>query len=362
MAPAGISANEMRAKMLPLDTYRERLATTEPISTVPFETHGAQTNTATLSMDADWSANLDNLGDTDEIPVTIRVGRREHPMSKSAVLTLASDAKLQGALLKNTPARLIEPIINWKLQNGPERAGERQLMVHNDRVVAITKPSIVPFSNVRLLDSVAEGLQDKFGPDLLVDYKSAHSLRNSTARIVVPDALREPRDNDPWSIGIELANSLTGEHATELSGYAFRWWCTNGCTTDHGSGKWNRRASSQNPDDVYAWAKDQIDGILEGLDEEFEKLSEAANTPLNGEVNDVMRDAFSRYEVPLAAREGIISNMVDSDDLTLYGLQAAITQAANDPDRTPAQVSTLLRAGGGLIHDTERCDSCHRAM
>jgi hypothetical protein len=361
-----VTANDMRDKLLTLDQYREKLAVDEPVECHAFSTNTSSGNTGRFHLGTDWAAGLKDKADSDPVEATFSIGRRDHQLTKGAIVTALSGVKIQGGLAATTPSALIEPVLNYWYENGPERGHERQLVAIGGTVRAITKPSIVPFSNMQIFDTVTAKLRQRFGSDLLVDYKSRHHIRNSVARIVVPDVVREGtaevRDGDVWSVGIEAHNSLTGEFPTELNGYLFRWFCTNGCTTDHGSGKWNRRAHGQDPANVMEWARDSIDGILGGLEAEFDNIRTAANTPLNGTTNDVLQDAFGRYDIPLAPREDVIANMVDSDDLTLYGVQQAITAAANVDGRTAGDIDRLLRAGGQVSHDVERCDACHRAM
>jgi hypothetical protein len=55
--------------------------------------------------------------------------------------------------------------------------------------------------------------------------------------------------------------------------------------------------------------------------------------------------------------------MVDNDQLNMYAVMNAITQAANRADVPQEQVRTLMEIGGDLpraIH--HRCDGCHRML
>jgi hypothetical protein len=244
---------------------------------------------------------------------------------------------------------------------------ELKLLVNSDtdRVLAIMKATMTPFSNIRILEQILAGIEAKYGEgEVLADYKFHHDLRRTAIRLIVPEQMRSVRENDPWSVGVQIQNSLTGESATAVDGYLFRWWCTNGAIATHSStGKYNRKLHGRDPETLYEWARESVDEILGGLEHEFDALEELANTPLEGSVADVLADVFEQYRVPTTTRETIISNMVNSDDLTMYGVMQAITQAANEEGLSEPLRNAILAIGGDLPRAySERCQSCHRII
>jgi hypothetical protein len=158
-----------------------------------------------------------------------------------------------------------------------------------------------------------------------------------------------------------MRNSIVGEKPLSLRGYLFAWVCTNGATSVHASsGNYNRRTMGQG-EEVYDWARGQVDAILGGLEHELDAVTELTTVQLDGGVSQVMQSMFERYRVPLASRQQVIENLVDSDDLTAYGLMAAVTQAANVDSLPFGQVASLLEIGGDLPHSmSTRCQSCNR--
>jgi hypothetical protein len=86
---------------------------------------------------------------------------------------------------------------------------------------------INPFSNLRLLERALEGIEAHYGAgEVLVDSKFAHSLRRTDIRLIVPENRRAMHrtgtDDDTWSAGIQLKNSLIGDVQTSIDGYLFR--------------------------------------------------------------------------------------------------------------------------------------------
>lgn len=354
---------EMRDRLLTVDQLAEKLGTTEPLSQVEFQTHldpdgGGADSCASFTLEADWNEN-EPVG-TDVVNATIRLSGEEYSLTKDALLEATSLIGLQKRYVEKTPAELIVPHMNYWFQH---KGKELKALATDETVLALTKGSIVPFSNVSLLERAMESVRSRYGAEaeVLVDYKMRHDLRRTHFRLVVPEELRSIRPDDEWSAGIDVQNSLTGEVGTSLQGYLFRWWCTNGCTTNLAeSPTWNRRTGGQG-DDVYEWAEHAVEEILGHLDHEFAALEELSNTPIDGDVNDVLVDVFETYRIPLTAREDIIEEMVNSDDLTMYGVMQAVTQAANRDDISENQRQALFSAGGEIPHAfSQRCDQCHR--
>jgi hypothetical protein len=103
------------------------------------------------------------------------------------------------------------------------------------------------------------------------------------------------------------------------------------------------------------------------MEHEFQAIEELANTPVpfgsdgSPDVAAALADVFDTYRVPSEAREAIIENMVNSDDLTMYGVMQAVTQAANDADLPEKARLSLMEVGGDIPRaTTQRCQTCRR--
>ena len=184
----------------------------------------------------------------------------------------------------------------------------------------------------------------------------------------MPDVVHDVRDGDPWSAGLQFKQSVTGEKPLVLSGYLFRYWCTNGAITTHlESGNYNRRKWGEG-EEVYSWARERIDEILGGFEHEFEVLDELARTPIPRLGPDdtesrtlALFDVFQTYGVPIEQRDAIMQMLTDSDDFTGYGLMQAITAVANQDGLRDTIRETLMRVGGDLpAANANRCETCRR--
>ena len=362
-----VTLDEMRDKLISLDTVRDALATTEPLAEI-----GLPIGSTHFTLDNGWNHGLDTVDDTAQVGAYVAVGGSEFQLSKDAILQATSKVGLPAAYVKKTPSRLIEDQLNYWY--GEDRGlGDKnlKLLVTKDTGAAITASSLTSFSNLRLLQEALDGIEAKFGRgEVLVDSKFHHSLSRTHLRLIIPEHTftveNSGTPNDIWSMGINIQNSLTGDSSaqTSLDGYLFRWWCTNGAIDTHtSSGKWSRKSGGQNAEDVYEWARAAVDDVLGGLEGSFQDIQAMTQVPIAGDVNQMLSEIFESYSIPARNRQAVIANMVEDDDLTLYSLMQAVTSVANADGIDPREQARLMTVGGGLMHAaTDRCDSCHRLI
>jgi hypothetical protein len=354
-----IAIDDVRDHLLTLDQVRETLETTEPLTDVRL----TRNDEVRFHLENGWNHDSKTLEGVAAVDATLRVGGKEYALTKDALLEAARVCGLTPKYVQRTPARLVEPVLNWYFQDGTDV--DYKALVVDGRVFGVTKASLQPFSNLRLMNEVLAAVAHRYGAgEVLADRKFTHSLRKTALRLIVPEHQRviehTGTDNDSWSVGVEITNSLAGEHATSFQGYLFRYWCTNGSVDTHAtSGTWSRRNGSG--DDVYEWARNAVDDVLGGLEGTLDRVQEMADTSIQGEAVVILRDVFKRYRVPAPQQQVITNAMVETPHLTEYSLMQAVTSAANNPELSASLVDQLLRAGGNLPHAlSSRCESCRR--
>jgi hypothetical protein len=353
-----------RGKLLTVEDVMQRLAVTEPLVQIGFDS-------ASFKVDADWNTKADVtlLDGEDVVAATMKCGGIEYPLTYDALLEATSAIGITQAYTAKAPAFLTNDALNYWFNH--KQPHELKLLSMNGTARALTRATITPFSNVRFVEEACAAIEAKYpGVEVLVDSKFSHSLRKTYLRMVVPEIAKDVQsarnhDHSPdtWSGGISFTNSLIGLGQTEISAYLFAWLCANGAIATQGDTKWNRRRGGQG-DEVYDWMRITVDDMLGQFDHEFEKVENLVGIGLAGheeEVSRTLTDIFTEYKVPVAARERIILNMTDSDDLSMYGVMQAITMAANMADSPDGQVETLMRVGGDLaMAEHSRCAECHR--
>lgn len=358
---------EMKAKLYTIDTVKETLKETEPLTGVKFPLYGEGAG-AKFKIQPGWNGTEPH-GD-ELVKAYVTVNGKEYQLTKNALLQATSHIGLTKGYVQKSPASLVETNMNYWFKNWTDH--ELKLLTKDDLGLAFTRASNVPFSNLDILEQAMDSIHDKYGDsaEVLADYKFFHNLERTNMRLVIPEFVTDIRSDDPWSLGIAIRNSAIGKAGvgTEIHGYLFRWVCTNGATSTHASsGVWNRRTRGQDQDEVYEWARKSVDDILGHLDHEFDAIQEIADTPLDkdedGKLNvaQTLEDVFTQFKVPVRERGAVMENMLDDDDPTMYGIMNAITQVANDDSISETVREQLLDTGGDIPRaSSNRCKECRR--
>lgn len=375
MIPTSIPFQEMAdhlatqgTPLLTLDQAREKLATTEPLQEITFPTSDA----LHFTVPPGWA---DGEGDEAETGAILHTpGGEQIMLSKKAVLESGAAVGIPRGLQQRMPSSDLSSLVNWWFQGG---AGEKDFKAmvlgaetEQRTALAMCRGTIIPFSNLTLLNIAVERVHARYGEsaEVLVDYKLHHDLELTCLRLIIPGDSRVIEgtrvEDDSWSAGLDLINSLIGLRPTDICAYLFRWWCTNGSTNTLASSGQFSRKGSHTLDDVWAWARDAVDASLDQIEGTFEGIQALTDVQVNGDVTFVLRDLFSQYQVPVRERNRIISTMADlGGELTMYDIHAAITQAANLDTLPPRAVGQLLGLGGHVAYAaTSRCNECRRLL
>jgi hypothetical protein len=362
-----ITIDDVKSKLLTLDQVRERLSVTEPLTTHEF---GSEDRVA-FRLEPDFNHGLSAMPGNLPIPGYISLGQTELQLTRDALYEAASEAKMVKGFVHNTPASLVSEVLNWYYNSGAEGKSFKVLGIQGDKAAALTRGAVQPYSNLRLLETALDRIEAQYGSgEVFADYKFVHDLQRTHMRLIVPEYVRTIEntgtENDTWSVGVQLKNSLTGLEQTEINGYLFRYWCTNGAidTRSNSNAVWSRRGTQgRNEDAVFDWARDAVDEVLGGLEGSLDLVQQMTTIDIQGSAVEALRDVFATYRIPTAQRNRILGNMVNEDNLTMYSLMQAVTEAANADNLSAADVDRLMRAGGELpqIAD-DRCDSCHRFL
>jgi hypothetical protein len=369
-----ITVDDMKHKLWTLDDVEKKLQVDEPVNAVPFTVGDA------LRFEADpaWNHGLAVKATDDAAGVYFLHGlgahQRRYQLSLGTLQEMCSAFGFKKDYVVDCPPELLVPHMNYWYREGffvKSRKGKDFQIVINrdDRAVAFTKQGLVPFSNLTLLRIAVEQIHKRTGWDheiIMVDYKLHHTLRQTTLRLIVPNDVRQLQDtgedDDEWSRGISIKNSLTGTSQTSYEGYLFRWLCTNGMTdTRASSGAYTRRKDAGEAE-VYEWARHAVDDALSGLAGAFDNLQALTRVGIEGNLADTLRDVFEHHRISLQHRPKIISYLEQyPGEITMYVIMNAITQVANDPTLEPTTVDSLLRAGADFAHTADqRCGACHR--
>lgn len=347
-----ITIDDVKSKLLTLDQVRERLAHTEPLSTYDFDSESR----VAFRLEPDFNHGLKALPGNLPIPGYISIGQTELQLTRDALYEAASAAKLVKGFVQTTPASIVSEVLNWYFNNGAEGKEFKVLGIQGTQAAAITRGAVQPYSNLRLLETTLDRIEAKYGTgEIFADYKFVHDLQRTHMRLVIPEHVRTIEntgtDNDTWSVGIQVKNSLTGLEQTEINGYLFRYWCTNGAidTRHNVNAVWSRRgAAGRDEEAVFEWAREEVDSVLGGLEGSLDAVQAMTEIQLEGTAIDELRNIFRDYRIPTPQRNRILGSMVNEQNLTMYSLMQAVTEAANADNLSPADMDRLMRAGGDI--------------
>lgn len=367
-----IAMEEMRSRLLSVPELRESLSVYEPLGARGFPV-GPRVH---FRLEPGW--NIGDLADpTAPVNVFVRLLDDEVQLTLEATQQATSLIGLSKGFVMKTPANLVQDALNYYYREGFKEGAEYQVLSVEGSSrdgqpplgVGFTRGSIRPFSSLRLLDAVLEKIRERYGVDesaLFVDYKMAATLPHTAFSLIIPEVVRQMQgtglDDDPWSAGIRITNSPVGRDKTAVEGYTFRYTCTNGniCVGADG-GEWSRRAGQG--EEVYQWAAQAVDAVIGGFESELDAAQALVGERIEGEAADVLQDLYEHFKLPVPVRDAVTENMVEVTDLTMYNLQAAITEVANDPSLSFGTSEQLMRVGGFVSHAVaSRCGSCHQIL
>lgn len=358
---SAITVEQMQEKLIPTDDLVHLLSSTEPLDSrlISNETR------VRFRLQPGWETELEAVRPNEQVQAFVKIGTTEYPLTAEGALAATSIIGLPQALVKRSPANLIEPFLNHEWGSNLGDRAYNAIMV--DGVVsAFAKPTITPFSNLELLQRALDVIGRRHpGTRVFADYKVQHSLAGTNLRLILPDIQQDiqgggladvPGDApDRWYGGIHLRNSLIGKGQTSFEPYLFRWWCTNGCTTERTAGMaWSRTGSDgQNLDNLYSWAESAVEEVLGGMEHEFERVQALTSLGVAGNTGDVLREIFDTFDVPVSQRTSVQENVLQSEGpLTMYTIMNSITQVANDPELSPERADRIMRIGGALPSTT----------
>lgn len=363
-----ITIDDVKDKLLTLDSVRETLGATEPLSTYEFEVGG---NAVAFKLNEDFNHGLKATEPDTALNAFVTISGTELQLTPDSLYGLAGEAYMTKGFVQNYPANVVEDALNHQFTSGLHGKDFKVLAVGSRKAAAVTRGALQPYSNLRFLELALEAIEQKYGAgEVYADYKFVHNLKQTHLRLIVPEHVRVMQntgtENDTWSAGLQFKNSLNGDEQTEFNGYLFRYWCTNGAidTMNSTNSVWSRRGAAGKSDAVYEWAKDAVDEALSGLEGCFDSVQALTDVSIEGSAAEALEGVFNTYKIPGAERVRITRNMVDEDNMTMYSLMQAVTQAANSADVKPHIVDNLMRVGGDIprLAAVGRCDNCHQFL
>lgn len=258
-----------------------------------------------------------------------------------------------------SPELLTRNVNHW-FQEEPE---QRMVRTLDGKARAFLSKRYRPLDNADMAESVLPILQE-MGCRL---ESSALTESKLYIKAVTERTTFEIRKGDVVQAGIVISNSEVGMGSVKVEPLIFRLVCSNGMISqDHGLNKYHvgrsgemgdlaqefLRDDTRQADDKAFWMKvqDIVRGSLSSdvFAKIVGKLREATQTPIEIEVEQVIERAQERFLLKENERGGLLKHLIQSGDMTQYGLVQAITRTSQDvPEYERA--TELERLGGQVL-------------
>lgn len=376
----------MADDLLTLEEVREQFAKTEPLVSVSFGTDPeySVTERPVAIFSEKWMRGSGPEGEalqTEPVQAWLEVPALEgqrFQLTFQAAQQLASTCHQPQTLQLEHPAALHQQVINWWLAEG---LGIRRIKLllagtgqdeHGSQVplvVAQTRDTVQPFSNIELLDQVLAAIADKFGPQAatraMVHFTMHHDLERTNFAVVVPEAGREVAGDD-WAPGIEVTNSCIGLKQTTVTGAVLREE-SSAVVLDaaHSAGGFKRLRST--PEMAYAWTGEASQDVLRSLDVTWSNVAELAKMGTGDHVSTFVESLCNEFRIPHNLVEKVTAVLEEyPGDLTMYTLATMFARVANMDELSWRAVEQLTTMAGHLVHSLgARCTAgrpCYRAL
>jgi len=371
------------ADLLTLAEARASFAATEPLASATFavDPEMGDAERPYVEFDDEWRLHGEDIAPTLPVEAWLTVpeldGQR-FQFTYQAARQLGSTAHQPQALQIAQPAELHQLILNWWLARG---LGIRKIKLllspHQGEgpdgekvplVVAQTRDTVTPFSNLALLDEVMKVLTAKYGKDAagraMVHFVMNHDLEHTDCTVVVPEAGRDIA-GQTWVPGTQFTNSCIGLKQTTVTG-ALMAADSSGVALDgaHSAGGFKRKNS--NPEDAYEWAAESAHDVLGALDIAWDNVARLHQLPIGIAPGAFVESLCSEFKVPKAQMQRLAAVLEEwPGDLTMDALVQITARCANMEDLPWRTVAQLQEMAGHIIHsEGGRCSKdkpCYRA-
>lgn len=377
------------ADLLTLEEVRERFSQTEPLAAVSFGTDPGYSDAERprVIFDQKWAhvgtewMTGEDIMPTAPVAAWLEVpelGGKRFQFTFEAAQDLGSTCRVPKQLQLFMQPGTLQEHVNHCLA---EALGIRRLKLllagegtdeHGSRVplaVAQTRDTVVPFSNLALMDKVLEVIAAKYGRDAaaraLVHFTMSHDLEHTDFRVIVPEATVAVAGEE-WAPGVEVTNSCIGLKQTIVTGLGCRA-ASNGVVLDaaHSAGGFKRLKST--PEQAYEWTGESASDVLDALQATWSNVTQLAQMPVGDHAGTFVESLCNEFRIPknLVERVTTVLEEID-DDLTMYALVTTMSRLANMEGLSWRENSQLMVMAGHIVHSVgARCSAdqpCYRAL
>lgn len=302
--------------------------------------------------------------------VTLKIGEAEFQLAGESGDHLFKKAGLTSDLLNDYPPELTVPLLNYYLT---ETTGSAKALIHEGKVVALTKHTTALYSQVDILESIVRELRDRFPVDEVLVHNVAHDLNLTQYTLMFPSSLVQLDNGDVLMPGLFVQNSLLGKEPLKISGVVARDYHHNAHVSEELADQWDRRkdrvadledaaAGKSDVEDVYSWAASTAVRLYSLHPNEVNLVKSLEHKTAGNQSGTVLSHLLDRFSLPAKLRGLIHEHYVEEDGQSYLNIWNSITMAANDQEaeEKPKNVRKLMTAAGSFAHHHGHCKTCYQ--
>lgn len=280
---------------------------------------------------------------------------------------------------ENTPMNLVFPHLQYWFAN---KGGENKALIKDGRVVSFCRPGTSIYSTTKLLDSIFDGGLDRDTSSIVNFYHDIYE----THFTVLDESFKRPLPDGSVLIGgVQFQTSLVGLKPLSMSPFVLRsterstageveLYEGGSMSTAFPELKWDRHIDSRRLkappeeaellDDAYSFTRQAVSTIMDGIDEEFERVAGLRTILLDQHAGPFLDDIIKKYKLPPRIYNPVMQEfMHSSSKRSALDLWMGFGHVGlRDLDLTPRLKRMVFQTSGEIARHPAMCSSCHRSL
>lgn len=331
--------------LLKTEEAMTKLATTEGITHSDIETG--------MNSGVQFTRKLDE-------PVKISMNGNEWEVTDEGLSQAAICVGIPSTYSKKCPEELLRQNLNFWYSGGGSTEKLR-LFFKDQKLIGAYKNHPDYYSNIRICEDITEAI----GANHIQGYHQVSTNLKYSRFSLVTDKSFDPVTGDTLFGGIAVQNSIFGQRQLQITPYIFRQVCSNGAIMSEALSQWSRRSDGK--EDIDVWAKSAAQMALTGLDVEFTRIKHLTEVPVKGNVDNMMKSLFRRFQIPTRTQNLIQEEVSNSNSgqgpQTLYDVWNGLTRVAtHSTDLSASAGYDLQLIAGQMVKEDNICPSCSQIL
>lgn len=325
-----------------------------------------------VSIEAEWAKQEGILDVPEEVLTGVALtrsnGEDQITPTVESFLALSGAFSVSKSLLGETPADLMQPVLNHHLSDVEADKGPQFLLTKKNGSATYIAESMVhpfnlsPIGHAEIFSTIAGAMEEQGYVDSAdtVTVRILHHTPNLTHALLLL-----PYVQDGWRTGVHVSFSVSGRTPLVLS-----------MALEHkGDGlpdvlvldRWTFKHSPKkhgNTKELFVDWVEMTAAIL-GLemDNELDAVTSLEGVSVEDDLTKIVQDVFTAVRLPMGLRSIVVDAVEHMDEANGYSLMMCVAQAQHAPGIKAAQSERAQRAAGlvGAVLGA-RCATCHSLL